>query len=201
MYPWDWIWPFGPYGWRPARPVRIAFYGGLGSRVNQVAAQRCLQGILPAVWRQFPEVEFWLIGSNPPASLKALAGPRVKITGFVEQIQEVLGSVSLLLCPWPSPYGFRSRLIEAMALGVPVLATPEAVAGMELESGRGIMLESDDTDLARRAQELLGDTERLESLSRLARAEVEKRYSFENTYGRLTRELVDWLAAQKALCA
>jgi len=180
--------------WQPANPPRLAYYGGLGSPHNETAALRCHEHIMPRIWQRFPQAELWLVGSHPSARLRSLAGnPRVIVTGFIDRVQDVLRTMSLVLCPWSGTYGFRSRLVEVMALAVPVLATPDAVDGMELESGHGIILADTDDALAARALELLSSPDQLAAQSRFARAEMERLYSLENTYGRLMTELRTWL--------
>jgi len=183
-----------PYSWLPAKPPRVAYYGGLGSPHNEAAALRCHQKIMPLIWQRFPEAELWLVGSNPSDRLRQLtADSRVKVTGFVDKVQNVLSTMSLVLCPWSGTYGFRSRIVEVMALGVPVVATPEAVDGMELESGRGIALARSNHTLAEAALKLLDNPHALAHQSHMARSEMERLYSLENTYGRLTSEFHDWL--------
>ena len=121
---------------------------------------------------------------------------RVNVTGFVEEVQEVLKTMSLVLCPWSGNYGFRSRIVEVMALGVPVVATPAAVDGMELESGRGIVLVESDAAMAEQTLRLLLLPEELKAQSRLARSEMQRLYSLEKTYDRLMAELRNWLPAR-----
>jgi glycosyltransferase involved in cell wall biosynthesis len=187
-----------PFGWEPSQPKRLAFYGGLGSAHNQEAAWGCYQQIMPAIWCLFPDTELWLVGSNPSAELRALGkDPRVKVTGFVEKVGDVLRTMSAVLCPWKGTYGFRSRLVEVMALGVPVVATPEAIQGMELEHEKGLLLGPDPAALSRQAIRLLKDTKFAQAQSRLGRQEVERLYSMPNTYGRLAAELNDWLLERK----
>jgi glycosyltransferase involved in cell wall biosynthesis len=184
--------------WRPANPPRLAYYGGLGNHHNEAAALRCLDQIMPQIWKRFPDAELWLVGSNPSERLRRLTSDwRVHVTGFVERVQDVLCTMSLVLCPWSGAYGFRSRIVEVMALGVPLVATPEAVDGMELESGRGIILANSDHDLAEGALGLLSAPNQLKTQSRLARSEMERLYNLDNTYGRLMTELRDWLAERK----
>src|SRR5690606_14691233 len=103
-----------PYSWQPAQPPRIAYYGGLGSPHNQRDALQCYEEIMPTVWAHFPDVELWIVGSRPPATIQALAeqDSRVTVTGFVERVQDVLQTMTAVLCPWTGKYGFRSRLIE-----------------------------------------------------------------------------------------
>src|SRR5262249_29035716 len=121
-----------PYSWSPSGKPCLAYYGGLGSPHNQADALACYQRLMPEIWRRFPDAEFWIVGGNPPETIRALGSDsRVKVTGFVENVQPVLSRMSLLLCPWSGIFGFRSRLIEAMALGVPVVTSPDAVYGME----------------------------------------------------------------------
>ena len=182
-----------PRCWDPAQPVRLGYYGSLGGAHNEVAALRCYQALMPKIWQRFPAAELWLIGSNPSPRLRALTrDSRIKVTGYVTEVGEVLRRLSLLLCPWSGTYGFRSRIVEVMALGVPVVASPEAVDGMELHSGQGIVLGVTDEELAARALELLEAPDRLAAQSHRARYEMERLYSVENTYDRLMTELRGW---------
>lgn len=186
--------------WEPATPPRLAYYGGLGSPHNEASALECHDVVMPAVWRRCPDAELWLVGSKPSERLRRLtADPRVKVTGFVEDVASILRTMSLVLCPWTGTYGFRSRIVEVMALGVPVITTPDALDGMELEDGRGVVLVPDAKAMAAPALELLTDRERLAEQSARARTEMNRLYSLDGTYGRLIRELRAWVAAPQLL--
>jgi glycosyltransferase involved in cell wall biosynthesis len=175
----------------------LAYYGGLGSRHNQEAALRCHAAIMPRVWQQFPQAELWLVGSNPSPALQALqADPRVKVTGYVEKVQDVLRTMTAVLCPWQGTYGFRSRLIEVMALGVPVVATPDAACGMELVAGAGFLSGTDDAALTHHAITLMRDRIYAGLQSEGARQQVEQLYGMPKTYGRLVDEMERWLSAR-----
>jgi glycosyltransferase involved in cell wall biosynthesis len=185
-----------PYRWHPADPPRLAFYGGFGSEQNRTGARRCLEKILPAIWRRRPDVELWLVGGEPPEWLRRLADPpRIRVTGFVEEVPPLLATMTAVLCPWVGTYGFRSRLVEAMALGVPVVASPDAVDGMGIPDGQGALLAESDEALAAAALRLLEDPTAAAALSRGARKRVEMRYGLEQTYGRWIREVREWLPA------
>lgn len=187
-----------PYSWNPSQPVRLAYYGGLGSQHNQLDALKCYEKIMPSVWRKYPEAELWLVGSKPPESLRALtANPRVKVTGFVEDAQNLLGTMTVVLCPWTGTYGFRSRLIEVMALGVPLVASHDAVYGMELEHGKDLLLGTTDDELAEHALRLLNDEQLAKQQSRQGRHSMEQLYSIGNTYDGLMVELSDWTRGTK----
>ncbi len=187
----DWRSDWNP----PDDPPKIAYYGGLSSLQNQQSALFCHQNIMPEVWEKFPQAELWIIGSKPPEHIKKLAedDQRVIVTGFVEDVKQVLKKMSLVVCPWKGKYGFRSRLVEVMALGVPLVTTIDAVDGMELEDGKGILLGEENSELAEKTLKVLKDREFAVRLSEQARLEIEKLYSFENTYDKLTSELAGWL--------
>jgi len=179
-----------PHCWEPASPRRVAYYGSLGSAHNQQDALLCYREVMPLIWAQHPEVEFWIVGSNPPAMIRALArGPRVRVTGFVEAPQDILKTMSLALCPWSGTYGFRSRIVEVMALGVPVIASPDAVHGMEFEENAGIALGSTPASLGAIALLWLSDEAVLREQGCLARQQIESRFSYEATYGRFSADL------------
>jgi glycosyltransferase involved in cell wall biosynthesis len=188
-----------PYSWQPAQPPRIAYYGGLGSPHNQRDALICYEQIMPEIWRDYPDAELWLVGSNPPEHLQALSekNERVKVTGYVEHVQEVLRKTSVVVCPWSGTYGFRSRLVEVMALGVPVVASPEAVYGMGMEIGRGIFLKETPGKMAGACLALLRDSEFARQQSHFARVQVEQKFSYESTYGQLAQDLLEFTLRKK----
>jgi polysaccharide biosynthesis protein PslH len=181
-----------PYVWAPANPPRIAYYGGLGNPNNQKEAIRCYERIMPTIWQERPDTEFWLIGSNPSKTLIQLQQQdvRVKVTGYVERVQDVLKTMTMVLCPFSATFGFRSRLIEAMALGIPIVATPDAVYGMEITSGQGVFLHDSDKAMALACLDLLRESNFAEQQSKAARAQVEARFSFGTTYGQLAKDLL-----------
>ncbi|MCF7908151.1 MAG: glycosyltransferase family 4 protein [Candidatus Omnitrophica bacterium] len=183
-----------PYCWKPAKPQRIIFYGSLSGEQNEQAALRCANRIMPLVWPKVPDAELWLVGARPSNKLQALAGDsRVKITGFIERVQETLASATVMICPLKGTYGFRSRVIEAMALGVPVIATDEAIYGMNLDNERGLIIQNNDQGIAEAVNKFLASAEQAKKQSLFARKQIEEKFSFQDTYGRITSFLVSCL--------
>ncbi len=184
-------WPFR----REVRePPRVVYYGGLGNRHNQLGVQRCAQQIMPRVWTSFPEAEFWIVGTNPPAEiLKLTRDQRIHVTGFVERPQDLLATMSVALCPWSGRFGFRSRLVELMSAGVPVVATPDAVFGMGLAENHTVLTAESDVELAGHVMTLLSTPESANQLSRRGRRVVERKFTVKATYGEFSRQLFDWV--------
>jgi glycosyltransferase involved in cell wall biosynthesis len=186
-----------PYRWSPPAVPIVAFYGALGGARGEREVLRCYERILPAVWSEIPETKFLVIGSNPGAQIRALErDERVRVLGYVSDIGTVLARVSVVLCPFSGTYGFRSRIVEVMATGAPVVASSDAVHGMELNGGAGIVLREDDDALARATVATLRDPSWATQTSRQSREQVAKQFGFEETYGRLTEELYEWCSVR-----
>ncbi len=184
------------YCWSPSSTVRLAYYGGLANPYNQKDALICYRDIMPAVWNKHPDAELWLVGSNPSPELMALAdGKRVFVPGFVDRVQDVLGTMSLVLCPFSGTFGFRSRLIEVMALGVPLVVSKDAAYGMDLPHGEGIFHCDTVDEMTETSLRLLADASALHEQSIKARDVVERLYGFHSSYGRLADELRDYLSS------
>jgi polysaccharide biosynthesis protein PslH len=187
-----------PYGWKPAKGPRVAYYGGMGAKRNQEGALRVLRCVMPAVWQRFPEAEFWIVGGNPPESIRALtSNPLVKVSGFVKDLPPLLGTMSVVVCPFDGTYGFRSRMVEVLAIGVPSVCTPDAVAGMELVERKAVLPAVSDEQLAGQTLQLLNGEAASEHQSLHGRRTVEELFSFQNTYERFAGDLAGWLAGRK----
>ena len=166
-------------------PARLAFYGGLSTPAREQAVLECHQRVMPLVWEHEPDVEFWIVGANPTDKIWALDdNDRVTVTGFVDDPGSLLATMTAVLCPFRGKFGFRSRLIEVMATGVPIVASPDAVAGMGLEVGSGVRLGDGPAELAEACVALLRSQEADREGSADAVHQA-SRFSFDETYGRL----------------
>lgn len=193
-------WPYAYCGAEATgEPPRLGFYGALGNYGNQRAVGRIVEQLMPPIWETHPDTELWLIGSRPSEAMRALAAqdPRIHVTGFVDDPAPLIGRLRAVFCPWEGRFGFRSRLIELMAVGAPVIATPDAVHGMGLRAGEGLLLGADDAALAAHARRLLSDPALALQQSRAARRQAEL-FSFDATYGQLSRDLLAYVVAHRS---
>ncbi|MCE7992592.1 MAG: glycosyltransferase [Roseivirga sp.] len=166
---------------------RLAYYGGLASAHNQRDAMRVYKEVMPEVWNKFPKAQLWIIGSKPPQHISQLQekDSRVTVTGFLDDVAPTIGSMDLILCPWEGTYGFRSRLVEVMATGSPVITTEDAAKGMDFENGQGILYNNNIAEWPDMTIHLLSSPQELLKLRKLSRKSVEVRYSLEATYNHL----------------
>ena len=119
-------------------------------------------------------------------------------TGFIENVQDVLKTMALVVCPWSGTYGFRSRIVEVMALGVPVVAATDAIYGMNLDNERGILTRDSIQAIAETSCLLLQDADTLQNQSISARKQIEKKFSYQATYDKLTRDLFSLVTKKNA---
>jgi glycosyltransferase involved in cell wall biosynthesis len=184
-----------PYCWTGDDHQIIGYYGGLSTARAEREVERLVGGILPRVREASPKVQLKVVGSNPtPRISELLQGPDTELVGYVERPADELSRFALVVCPFIGTYGFRSRIIELMATGVPVVATPDAVVGMGFTAGLHIRVADDDAGLAAAVVELLAHDEQAAAQSQAARQLVETEYDFASSYRNLASDLYQWLA-------
>jgi GT2 family glycosyltransferase/glycosyltransferase involved in cell wall biosynthesis len=119
----------------------IVFVGGYQHRPNVDAVKYFVAEIMPLLRQHLPGVRFYVIGSKPPAEIQALASAEVIITGFVKDLSLVLDKMRISVAPLRYGAGIKGKIGSAMAVGLPVVATPLAAEGMSLTDGENILLE------------------------------------------------------------
>jgi glycosyltransferase involved in cell wall biosynthesis len=171
----------------PALPPapRAVFYGNLSSESNRAAARSFLRDLLPGWKRQVPGVEAMLLGADPGDDLRREAeAVGAVVTGFVDDPRPWLACARVLALTLRAGSGQRGRVVEALALGVPVVGYAEALEGLDLAQGEGIVTVHTAEEMAVRTRELLADGERARTLGAAGRAAAADRYGLDATYGK-----------------
>ena len=126
-------------------PPCIAFLGSMDWLPNQDAVAWFVHDILPKVRQGLPGARLCVIGRNPPESLKRLvvSDPGIRFTGTVDDVSAPLRECSLLVVPLRAGSGTRIKILEAMAIGVPVVSTTVGVEGLPLRSNQDLIVADD----------------------------------------------------------
>jgi glycosyltransferase involved in cell wall biosynthesis len=148
----------------------ILFIGSFIHPPNVDAAIRLAEGILPRVRVGHPDAVLQLVGDAPPASIRRLAGPGVEVTGRVPDVAPFLDEATVVAVPLRMGGGMRIKVLDALAFGKAIVATPLAVEGLNLHDGRELVLAGSDEDFAVAIGELLSNAPLRQRFSENARA-------------------------------
>src|SRR5690606_1868261 len=77
--------------------------------------------------------KLWLVGNAPTPAMQILASDRIKVTGRVPDVRPYLARASAFVCPLRFGAGIKNKVLEALALGLPVIATPLSVDGIHIQ--------------------------------------------------------------------
>lgn len=183
----------GQFPWQGAHRdgQTLLFVGNFDYRPNQDAARLLTERIMPEIWRQMPGAQLQLVGNNPPEWMRNLADSRILVTGRVPEVQPFLARATAFVCPLRMGAGLKNKVLEALAMGIPLLATPLSVDGIAVEHGQTAII-AEAKDMAAAALHVLSDEELRQRLSLRGRALVEAEYTWQKTaasYERLYDEL------------
>jgi glycosyltransferase involved in cell wall biosynthesis len=102
----------------------------------------CAQ-VWPGIRKQFPTAIFQIVGRNPAAKVRRLASESVEVTGTVPSVEEYLEKASVVVVPLRIGGGTRLKIFEAMAMGKALVSTTIGAEGLDIESGRDLLLADD----------------------------------------------------------
>ncbi len=140
----------------------VLFVGHLGYEPNIDAAMRLAGTILPGIRTVLPDARLIIAGRAPQPKVEALAElPGITLVEGPSDLTPLLRSAHLTIVPLSSGGGTRIKLLEAMAWGVPVIATPQAAEGLDLIDGDEVLLSESDEGLTEAAVALCRDRDRL----------------------------------------
>jgi glycosyltransferase involved in cell wall biosynthesis len=162
-------------------PPRVLFLGSFVHPPNADAAIRLARAIMPAVRSRVPEAVLEIVGDAPPPSVRELAGDRVVVTGRVADVGPHLESAAVVAAPLRLGGGMRVKVLESLAAGKAIVATPRALAGLELVAGTHALVGNSDAELSEALAGLLEDPDRRRRMGAAAREWALERLGWEHT--------------------
>lgn len=164
----------------PGEGPVLVFTGTMDYRPNVDAVVWFAREVLPLVRTTWPTARFAIVGANPAREVSALADlSGVIVTGRVPDTRPYLAHAALVVAPLRIARGIQNKVLEAMAAGRPVLATPDAFEGIHAMPGRDLLVAAGPTETARLAAEVLSGAHA--ELGASARRLVEERYDWRMT--------------------
>ena len=180
----------GPAAALPAPAMVVS--GKMSYHANATMVHHLVREVMPLVWAERPETGLWIVGKDPRRELRRLATvpgarppdaggwpPRtVVVTGTVPDVRPYLRAATVAVAPVAYGAGIQNKVLEAMACGTAVVASPHAVAALDVTPGRELLVAAGAPEFARAVLDLLADARRRQLLAVAARRYVVERHSW-----------------------
>lgn len=178
---------FAPDPATAVRPGSLVWAGGMDWFPNADAIEWFSRSLWPALAQQRPERTAVVIGKNPPAAAVSLAeaDARVKVLGFVDDVRPHVRGAEVYICPIRVGGGTRLKVLDALALGRPLVATRIGVEGLGLVDGEHYLEANDAAGFVAQISRLENDPALAVRLARAGRAFVVAHYSWDGIGERL----------------
>jgi sugar transferase (PEP-CTERM/EpsH1 system associated) len=168
----DWADPYEGNG------QNVVFTGAMDYRANVDGVCWFAQRVWPAVREACPSARFYIVGSNPTASVTALSAyPGIVVTGRVPDVRPWLRHANVAVAPLRLARGVQNKVLEALAMELRVVARPEALRGLEAPLPSGVVVAESAKDFSEALIRCLNNWN--ECRCGAGRAYTRQRYSWE----------------------
>ncbi len=164
----------------------VVFSGKMSYHANVATALYLYQQIMPLIWQQLPEATLTIVGSKPPKAIQLLArDPRIEVTGYVHDMRPYIRRAEVMLSPMVYSVGIQNKVLEAMALGTPVIVAAQAAEALEAHPGRDLLVAGTAQEFANETLRLMRDVELHTTLVQSGRRYVEEQHNWRVVTDRL----------------
>ena len=165
--------------------AEVVMTGAMDYRPNEAAAAWFCREVWPHVRGVLPEARFAVVGARPTKAVRALRGlPGVTVTGRVPDVRPWLEAARVAVAPLGVARGVQNKVLEAMAMGTPVVASPAAARGTTAVVGEHLLTAEGAEGTAEAVLTLLGDPDRAAAMGRAARAFAADRFGWDAALAR-----------------
>ena len=142
--------------------------------------------ILPIIRKRFPDCTLTIAGQRPAPAIQALSSdPAVKVTGYVEDVREIARDCGAFIVPLRSGSGVRVKMLNALAMGLPVVSTSIGAEGLEVKHGEHLLIADTPQEFAEAVSKLFANSELACRLGRNGRRLVCEKYAWDAVGERL----------------
>ncbi len=174
-------------------PKHLIMVSGMNWFPNLDAVLYMTESIWPVISRMSSGVRLTIVGASPPRRVTDLAAQdsRITVTGFVDDIRPYMDRAQIYLCPMRDGGGTRLKILDALSMGKPIVATTMALEGIDVSPDTEVLVADTPEAFARQVQRLIDDAPLRESLCRNARRFVEQKFSWEMIGREMERVFLD----------
>ncbi len=157
-------------------PDTLIFTGAFRYYANYEAMQWFLKNVFPLVLKRIPTARLIITGDH--ANLPLPFSENITLMGHVDEIKTLIASCSISIAPLLSGGGTRLKIIEAMALGTPVIATSKGAEGLDVVNRKHLLVADTPISFAECVVELLQNKDLHHQLTQNARLLVQEKYNW-----------------------
>ncbi len=166
----------------------IVFTGQMDYRPNIEAVSDFAHNAMPLIRAKHPETTFAIVGRNPTEAVSALSAlPGVQVTGAVDDVRTWLAGADVVVAPLRIARGIQNKVLEAMAMAKPVVASTAAAEGINAKNNVHFHIAKSVADEAKIVSEMLSDVDARMKLGAAARAHVMAHYGWDGQLAALDR--------------
>jgi len=172
---------FKPQETKEGFPTLI-FVGDMSYTPNEEAMIYFCYEILPLLEKIYSQIKLFIVGRNVTNKLRKAVGNKknVIITGFVQDVRTFINKATVFICPLKTGTGIKNKLLEAMAMGKPIVSSSIGAEGINVISGRDIMVADKPKEVADALVKLLENDNIRNTMGINARKVVEKDHNWES---------------------
>lgn len=163
------------------QPKTLVFHSHLGYAPNIEAALEFANDIFPRIRREVPDAVFHLVGASPVAKIQELTlRPGIRLSANLPDLRAAVSAARLYVCAIRHGTGLKSKVLEAMAMRLPIVCYPGSTVGIACVPGKHLLVAQNPQKFADHVLDLLRHPERAERIAQAGRELVEAEYSWES---------------------
>jgi polysaccharide biosynthesis protein PslH len=164
----------------------VTFIGRMDYYPNQQAVTRFCADVFPALQLRRPGTRFEIVGADPSPAIRELGKlPGVTVTGSVPDVRPYVTRAALTIAPLEIARGTQNKILESMAMGVPVVCSRQACGGVDAVPGEHLLVHDTREQLIEAILQVMGSSELRERLAAAGRARVLSNHSWPSSMQRL----------------
>ena len=163
----------------PVGQIPLVFTGAMDYWPNVDAVKWFVRDVLPALRSAWPQLRFFVVGRSPTPAVLALASDAVVVTGTVPDVRPYLQHAAVVVAPLRLARGIQNKVLEAMAMARPVVASQSCVDSIDAEPGTELLAATEAAEFVTRIDALLRAGEAAAEIGRAGRRRVLERYSWD----------------------
>ncbi|WNM63982.1 TIGR03087 family PEP-CTERM/XrtA system glycosyltransferase [Candidatus Nitrospira neomarina] len=165
-----------------ARDATIVFLGRMDYFPNVDGALFFAEEVFPIIQKELPHAQFLVVGADPAKSIRKLGElPNVTVTGTVPDVRPFLRNATLTVAPLRIARGTQNKILESIAMGLPVVATPQAARGIQAKEDEHLFVSATPEDFAHRVIQLLKNPSLRVRLANAAKKQIQKTHSWDSS--------------------